>query len=109
MQADSRTPALARTLQSLAELAALLERLERQPSSASADQYRSLALQISALLESAEPGPQLDALLGAAPATATIYENLQYRHAGLCRSPLEQALNTEQIAVAAIGRARRAG
>lgn len=109
MQADSRTTAQARTLQSLAALAALLERLERQPRSASAEQYRGLVLQITALLETAEPGPQLDALLGAAPATATIYENLQYRHAGLCRAPLEAALNTEQAAVAAIERARRAG
>jgi hypothetical protein len=46
-------------------------------------------------------------VLGAHPAAAELYENLQYEHAGLCRSPLEAALNAELLAGAAIQRAMR--
>jgi len=60
------------------------------------------------LLHEAEPGEALHALLAVAPATAEIYENLQYAHAGLCRSPLDRATAAEQAAVAAIDHARRA-
>lgn len=93
-------------LQSLATLAALLERLDQQPMSASADQYRLVARQIAVLLERAEPGAMLDAVLAAAPATAEIYENRHYGVAGLCRSALEPALNAEMAATAAIAKAR---
>src|SRR5882672_5511497 len=106
MQADLRARLPAR-LQTLATMAALLERLEEQPRSASAAQYRDVVRQVSMLLGEAEPGEYLDALLGAAPATAALYENLHYKHAGLCRSPLEVALNAELDAVKAISKARR--
>jgi hypothetical protein len=36
-----------------------------------------------------------------------LYENLRYAHAGLCRAPLETALNAELAASAAIDRARQ--
>lgn len=118
MQAEHQRPVLpsgpgaapqtpAETLRALAAMAVLLERLERLPRGASATQYREVVRQVQALLEQAPPGPELDTLLGAAPAVATLYENLQYRHAGLCRSPLEAALNAELAAQAAITRARR--
>src|SRR5687768_6148491 len=94
-------------LHALAAMAALLERLENQRTSASADQYRRVAQQIDTLLAAAEPGDDLDKLLAIAPATAAIYENQQYAHAGLCRAPLEAALNAELAATAAIGKARR--
>ena len=94
-------------LQTLAAMAALLERLENQPLSASPEQYRGVIDQVSTLLGEAEPGMHLDALLNAAPATAALYENLNYAHAGLCRSPLEAALNAELAAGAAIARARQ--
>lgn len=94
------------SLHVLAAMGALLERLERQPRQASAAQYRSVAQQVTQLLEQAEPGPALDALLAALPATAELYENLQYRHAGLCRSPLEAALNAELAASAALAKLR---
>ena len=94
-------------LASLATLAALLERLEQQPSSASADQYRQVAQQIAALLANAEPDPFLDALLAAAPASAQIYENLRYENAGLCREPLEKSLNAELAARELIAKVRR--
>lgn len=96
------------SLASLATLAALLERLEMQPSSASPRQYQQLAQQVAALLEQAEPDLYLDALLAVAPASAQIYENLRYEHAGLCREPLEAALNAEMAARAAINKARSA-
>jgi hypothetical protein len=108
MEADSHIRLPAR-LQTLAAMALLLERLERQPRSASAEQYRSVVDQIKTLLAAAEPGAALDALLKAAPATAELYENLIYAHAGLCRSPLEAALNAELAASAVLAKARRRG
>ncbi len=76
--------------------------------SVSAEQYRRVAQQVSALLATAKADAYLDALLAAAPATAALYENLNYVHAGLCRAPLEAALNAELSASAAIDKARRA-
>ena len=108
----SQPPRLPERLQSLATLAALLERLEHQPHEpgapglASADQFRAVARQIAMLLEQAEPGVMLDAVLAAAPATAEIYENMRYAQAGLCRTSLETALNAELAAATAISRAR---
>jgi hypothetical protein len=90
------------SLHALAAMAGLLERLERTPRQASAEQYRAVVQRVQALLAAAEPGAALDALLQAAPATAELYENLQYTHAGLCRSPLEAALNAELAASAAL-------
>jgi hypothetical protein len=95
-------------LQALAAMAALLERLERAPRAASADQYQKVARLVGRLLSEAEPGDALNALLAMAPATAEIYENQQYAHAGLCRSPLDESLAAEQEAAAAITRSRRA-
>ncbi len=105
MQAQAR-PSFPASLHALAAMAGLLERLERQPGGASAEQYRGVVRQVNELLRQAEPGPALDQLLAAAPATATLYENLNYQHAGLCRQPLEAALNAEMAAQAAIERAR---
>ena len=94
-------------LHSLASLALLLERLERQPLRASAAQYRDVVRQIAQLLAATEPDAHLDALLNVAPATASIYENLRYAHAGLCRTPLDAALAAEVAARDAIAQARR--
>lgn len=108
MDANTR-PSLPPALRDLAAMAALLERLDVNPhgsASASAAQYQVVARRVSALLAEAEPGPALELLLSAAPATAALYENLQYAHAGLVRSPLEAALNAELAASAAIARAR---
>ncbi len=95
-------------LNSLATMAGLLERLENQRSSASAEQYRGVARQVSSLLAQAEPDEHLRALLNVAPASAMLYENLRYEAAGLCRAPLEKALNAELAATAAIKKAQRA-
>ncbi|CAN5272388.1 hypothetical protein BH11PSE10_BH11PSE10_18880 [soil metagenome] len=88
----------------LVAMGTLLERLERQPRGAAPAQYRDVALKVQGLLGEAEPGPALEALLAALPATAELYENLHYAHAGLCRSPLEAALNAELEAKAAMPR-----
>lgn len=91
-------------LQSLAGMGILLERLERLPRTASASQYRDVVVQIQGLLSEAEPGVAFDALLASLPATAELYENLNYAHAGLCLSPLEAALSAEVAARAAIAK-----
>ena len=108
MESNTR-PTLPHALRDLAAMAALLERLELNPhGSASASQYRDVALRVRSLLAEAPPGPMFDMLLSAAPATASLYENLQYAHAGLVRTPLEAALEAERAAAAAIAKARAA-
>jgi len=106
MQTDLRH-ALPGRLHVLAAMAGLLQRLDQQPLSASADQYRRVAQQVTELLAKAEPHPQLHALLAAAPAAAELYENLRYEHAGLCLAPLDTALSAELAAAAAITRAQQ--
>jgi hypothetical protein len=95
MQVHSTTLKLPRHLQSLAELAALLERVERQGPRPDAAQYRELSQRLSQLLAQTPPSADLDRLLAVAPATAELYENLHYARAGLCRSPLERATEAE--------------
>ena len=82
-------------LEPLLGLAHLLERMERLPSALHASQYRSVVTRVQSLLQEAAPGETLDALLGAFPATAELYENLHYAQAGLCRSPLDAAVAAE--------------
>lgn len=95
------------TLLSLRSMGVLLERLERLPRGAAASQYRDVALKVQRLLGEAEPGDELSALLQALPATAELYENMNYAHAGLCRSPLDAALEGELAARAAIAKMGR--
>lgn len=76
-------------------LAQLLERMERQLVPMAADQYRSVVDHLSKELAQVPPGEDLDFLLQTFPATAELYENLQYAHAGLCRSPLDASLEAE--------------
>lgn len=87
-------------------LAGLLQRVDAQPQSIGAAQYQQLVLQLGQLLDGLPPGDPLQQLLGRFPAAALIYENRQYGHAGLCRSPLERSLASEQAARAAIDKAR---
>jgi hypothetical protein len=87
-------------------LAGLLQRVDAQPQRIGAAQYQQLVLQLGQLLDELPPGDQLQLLLGSFPAAALIYENHQYGHAGLCRSPLDRSLASEQAARAAIDKAR---
>jgi len=54
-----------------------------------------------------EPGADLGRLLDAYPAASEVYENLNYQHAGLCRSALDASLAAEVGARQAIARAMR--
>jgi hypothetical protein len=79
-------------------LAELLQRVEAAPDSIGASQYRALVQHLDALLVQLPPGPGLQRLLDTFPAAAMVYENRHYAHAGLCRAPLEQSLNSELAA-----------
>ena len=91
----------------LVVLARVLDRLERSEAPVDAEQYRSLVARITAELESTARDAGLDAVLETFPGVADLYENLNYAHAGLCRSALEPALAAELAARAAIEAARR--
>ena len=86
-------------------LAKLLERLEHSAEPVSPEQYRSVVTRLVETLGQITPDKQLGALLDAHPASAEVYENLNYEYAGLCRSPLDPALAAEQQARLAIARA----
>jgi len=88
-------------------LARLLERLERSPTPIGADQYRSVVQHLSAALTGAPLGAPVQAVLDAYPATAELYENLNYDHAGLCRAPLDVSMASELEARDVIATARR--
>lgn len=91
----------------LVMLARMLERLDRSAVAVDPQQYRGVVEHLGEVLRTTPHDAGLEAVLSASPATAELYENLQYEHAGLCRSPLEPALNAELAARAAIDAARR--
>jgi 2-methylisocitrate lyase-like PEP mutase family enzyme len=102
-----KTVSVPASLTVVAALAQLLQRLELSPVPVAADQYRSVVQRLTQALREAQPGEALEALLGTFPAAAELYENLNYEHAGLCRSPLEASLNAELAARQAIARIAR--
>jgi hemoglobin-like flavoprotein len=91
----------------LVMLARMLERLDRSAVAVDPQQYRGVVEHLAEELRSVANDAALEAVLEASPATAELYENLQYQYAGLCRSPLEAALDAELAARAAIAAARR--
>lgn len=90
----------------LVTLARVLERLDRSAVAVDPHQYRTVVEHLADELRAAPHDATLEAVLAASPATAELYENLQYGVAGLCRSPLEASLNAELAARAAIDAAR---
>jgi hypothetical protein len=88
-------------------LAHVLEQLERSREPVGADQYRVVVRRLADELASVPADAALQAVLDAHPAASQVYENLNYEHAGLCRSPFEHALGAEIRAREAIERARR--
>ncbi|MEO7851727.1 MAG: hypothetical protein ABIR94_05645 [Rubrivivax sp.] len=88
-------------------LAQLLERIESSPAPVGAEQYRSVVRRLGDELAGAGSAEGLSAVLDANPAAAQLYENLNYQHAGLCRSPLEPSLDAEMQARKLIERARQ--
>lgn len=91
----------------LVMLARVLERLDRSAEAVDPQQYRGVVEHLVDVLRTMPHDATLEAVLDASPSTAELYENLQYQYAGLCRSPLEPALNAELAARAAIAAARR--
>ena len=79
-------------------LAELLQRVEAAPASIGAQQYRALVQHLGVLLDALPAGAGLQKLLDTFPAAAMVYENRHYGHAGLCRAPLDQSLNSELAA-----------
>lgn len=92
----------------LVMLARMLERLERSTVAVAPDQYRAVVEHLAAELRALPNDAAVDAVLDSFPATAELYENLQYQWAGLCRSPLAQAMKAELDARSAIEAARAA-
>lgn len=92
----------------LVALARVLDRLERSAEPVDPEQFRSVVARLSAELQSAPRDAGLEAVLETFPSVAELYENLNYEHAGLCRSALETALQAEIAARGAIASARRA-
>lgn len=88
-------------------LSQLLERLDRSAEPVGAEQYLSVVRHLQEEFVELGAEDSLSALLDAYPAAAELYENLNYQHAGLCRSPLELSLDAELRARKAIERARR--
>lgn len=79
-------------------LAALLQRLESSKIAVDAGQYRTVALRLANGLAQAKMDDTLEAILQAHPAASELYENVNYVHAGLCRSELDASLTAEQSA-----------
>jgi hypothetical protein len=88
-------------------LARLLERVENSAVAVGADQYRALVRQLAAALSQEIPDDALQAVLGAYPAAAELYENMHYAQSGLSRSPLERSVDSEMLASQALARAAR--
>lgn len=88
-------------------LARVLERLEHSAESVDAEQYRSVVNHLASELAAARQDAGLEAVLQACPSACELYENLNYQHAGLCRTSLDVAMAGEAAARAAIDKARR--
>jgi hypothetical protein len=92
----------------LVMLARMIERLDRSGEPVDPQQYRAVVEHLTEVLRSVPHDAALEAVLQASPSTAELYENLQYQHAGLCRSPLDVALEAEMDARSVIERMRQA-
>lgn len=89
-------------------LARVLEHVERSPGRLDADQYQMLVARLKAALSEELPEPALEAILGALPAAAEVYENMHYEFSGLSRSPLERSVSSEKLATQLLGRLSKA-
>ncbi len=94
-------------LETVNALSRLLQRVEASSTAPGADQYQVLVGHLKAALAGDLPGPALDAILSAHPATADLYENMHYETSGLSRSSLDRSVATELLAAQAIDRASR--
>lgn len=88
-------------------LAGLLERVEHNVGRIGAVQYQALVRRVQHTLQQEMPEAALQAVLGAYPAAAEIYENLHYGQSGLSRSPLDRSVDSELEATQVLARAAR--
>ena len=95
------------THRNLVTLVQLLRKLEQSQVPVDPEQYRTVVEHIADDLQQHPADAGLERLLAVAPELAEIYENLQYAHAGLCRSPLEAAVRAEEAAREAFAKAMR--
>lgn len=91
-------------LLSFVRLAQLLDAIDQQGKAVDPQQYRLLVDKLNAELREHQAHPALDELLPHFPAAAELYENLQYAHAGLVRTPLELSLSSELAAREALAK-----
>ncbi|KQW38603.1 hypothetical protein [Rhizobacter sp. Root404] len=92
-------------LETVIALARLLERVEHNAPAIGAEQYRTLVRQLSVVLAQEMPDQALQAILGAHPAAAEVYENMHYAQSGLSRSSLEASIESEKAARQVLARA----
>jgi hypothetical protein len=95
-------------LDAVIALARLLETVERGGAVIDADNYQRLIARLQAALAQDLPEQALDAVLGALPAAAEVYENMHYQHAGLSRAPLDRSVASELLAAKLLARVSRA-
>ncbi|MEO8081685.1 MAG: hypothetical protein ABI641_14225 [Caldimonas sp.] len=101
------TASLKTRLETVIALARLLDRVEASPVPVGADQYRQLVRQLTAALAEPLPDSALQAILGAHPGAAELYENLHYATTGLARAPLDRSVGSEMLACQFIHRVSR--
>lgn len=101
-----KSPSPAVDLAPVRVLAALLERLDNSQIPVDPAQYRSVVLHLEGAFRALPGSVGLGDLLSSHPSAAQVYENLNYAHAGLVRSPLEASLAAEGLARSAIQRAK---
>jgi hypothetical protein len=94
-------------LETVIALSRLLERVEGTPTQIGADQYRALVRQLTVSLGQEIPDDALQAVLGAHPAAAEVYENMHYAQSGLSRQSLERSIGSEMLASQAIAKASK--
>ena len=94
-------------LENVIALARLLERVETSAVAFSADQYQALVRQLKIALGQELPQDALNAVLGAHPAAAELYENQHYAQSGLSRSSLDRSIGSEMLASQLIARAAK--
>ncbi len=94
-------------LETAIALARLLERVESSGQAFGAEQYRALVRQLGVALSQEMPEDALQAVLGAHPSAAEVYENLHYAQSGLSRASLERSVGSEMLASQLIARAAR--
>lgn len=95
-------------LETVIALARVLEHVERSAERVDAHQYQVLVARLKAALSQDLPQPALNAILGALPAAAEVYENMHYQLSGLSRSPLERSVSSEKLASQLLARVAQA-